>query len=97
MNILILSQFFSTTKGGGEYVFSTLTKSLAKHNHRIWVITNKIKNESYEGIENVPKKFKGKGKGIRSAQPGKWKEGFTDNEKELMNMIMGEYLKTLGY
>lgn len=53
MNILILSQFFSTTKGGGEYVFNTLTKSLAKHNHRIWVITNKIKNENYEEIQNV--------------------------------------------
>jgi len=53
MNILILSQFFSTTKGGGEYVFSMLTRSLAKNGNNVWVITNKIKTESYEEIQNV--------------------------------------------
>ena len=53
MNILILSQFFSTTKGGGEYVFSMLTRSLAKNGNNVWVITNKIKTENYEEIQNV--------------------------------------------
>jgi len=53
MNILILSQFFSTTKGGGEYVFTNITKSLAKNGNNVWVITNKIKNENYEEIQNV--------------------------------------------
>ena len=53
MNILLLSQYFSTTKGGGEYVFSLLAKNLAKNNHKVWAITNKIVGENYEFPENV--------------------------------------------
>lgn len=52
MNILLLSQFFSTTKGGGEYVFSTIAKTLADEN-KIWVITNPIINEKYDSSENL--------------------------------------------
>jgi len=48
MNVLLLSQFFSTTKGGGEYVFSMIAKMLAKNGHNVWIITNKIENESYD-------------------------------------------------
>jgi len=43
VNILLLSQFFSTTRGGGEYVFSTIAKKLAEKDNKVWVITNKIK------------------------------------------------------
>ena len=53
MNILILSQFFSTSRGGGEYVFSIIAKILAENNHKVWVITNKIKNERYNTHENI--------------------------------------------
>ena len=53
MHILFLSQFFSTTRGGGEYVFSTLTKKLAENEHKIWVITNKIEGENYDSQKNV--------------------------------------------
>jgi len=52
MNILLLSQFFSTTKGGGEYVFSTIAKTLADEN-KIWVITNPVINEKYDSSENL--------------------------------------------
>ena len=52
MNILLLSQFFSTTRGGGEYVFSLITKKLTENNHRIWVITNKIIGEKYNEDKN---------------------------------------------
>jgi len=45
MNILLLSQFFSTTRGGGEYVFSLMAKKFAENNHKVWVITNKKKGE----------------------------------------------------
>src|SRR6185312_6443262 len=45
MNILLLSQFFSTTKGGGEYVFSMLAKMLVKNGHKVWIVTNEIKDE----------------------------------------------------
>ena len=53
MNILLLTQFFSTTRGGGEYVFSLLAKKLAENNHQVWVITNKIKDEKYNVQKNI--------------------------------------------
>lgn len=53
MNILLLSQFFSTTRGGGEYVFSLLAKMLVKNGHNVWIVTNKIENESYNKNLNI--------------------------------------------
>lgn len=53
MNILLLSQFFSTTKGGGEYVFSMLAKMLVKNGHNVWIITNEIQDESYDNNLNI--------------------------------------------
>src|SRR5579863_4016686 len=53
MNILLLSQFFSTTKGGGEYVFSMLAKMLVKNGHKVWIVTNKIEGESYDKNLNI--------------------------------------------
>ena len=53
MKILLLAQFFSTTRGGGEYVFSMIAKKLAENNHKVWVITNKIKNETYYEAPNL--------------------------------------------
>jgi len=53
MKVLLLSQFFSTTRGGGEYVFSVLAKKLAESNHKVWVITNKIKDENYQSHKNI--------------------------------------------
>jgi len=53
MNILLLSQFFSTTKGGGEYVFSTLAKMLVKNGHNVWIVTNEIQNERYDKNLNI--------------------------------------------
>lgn len=53
VNILLLSQFFSTTKGGGEYVFKTIAKTMAKNGHKVWVITNNVKDEKYEDIDNL--------------------------------------------
>ena len=53
MRILLLSQLFSTSRGGGEYVFSILAKKLAEKDHRVFVITNRIKDEKYKDLENV--------------------------------------------
>lgn len=53
MNILILSQFFSTTRGGGEHVFSLIAKNLANNGHKVWVITNRIVDENYENHKNI--------------------------------------------
>jgi len=53
MKILLLTQFFSTTRGGGEYLFSLLAKQFGENGHSVWVITNKISDESYEKQKNV--------------------------------------------
>lgn len=53
LNIILLSQFFSTTKGGGEYIFKTIAKVMVENNHKIWVITNNVKGEIYEESENL--------------------------------------------
>ena len=53
MNILLLSQFFSTTKGGGEYVFKTIAKVMVQNGHNVWVITNNVKDENYQNSENL--------------------------------------------
>jgi len=45
MKILLLSQFFSTIKGGGEYVFKTIAKVMVQNGHKVWRITNNVKNE----------------------------------------------------
>ena len=42
MNILLLSQFFSTTKGGGEYVFKTIAKILVQNSRDVEVFGNMI-------------------------------------------------------
>ena len=57
MNVLILSQFFSTTRGGGEYVFNLIAKKLAENNHKVWIITNKIIGENYDKHKNIHLKF----------------------------------------
>jgi glycosyltransferase involved in cell wall biosynthesis len=53
LKILLLSQFFSTTRGGGENVFSNIAQVLAENDHKVWVITNKIKGEIYPENKNI--------------------------------------------
>jgi len=63
----------------------------------------KISDKEFEQIvekhsfENIPSEKKGSGKVTRSATPGKWKENFTQEEQKIMNKIMGEKLRELGY
>lgn len=53
MNILLLSQLLSSTRGGGEYVFNLLAKKLAENDHNVFVITNRIKDEEYDKMKNI--------------------------------------------
>jgi len=57
MKILLLSQFYSTTRGGGEQLFHTIANQLAEHHHKVWIITNRIKNESYQDSKNINIEF----------------------------------------
>jgi len=60
-------------------------------NEQLKEIVNKYK------FENLPDNQKGEGKFIRSATPGKWKESFNDDEKKILEEIMNNTLKKLGY
>jgi glycosyltransferase involved in cell wall biosynthesis len=53
MKILLLSQFFSDTRGGGEHLFYIMAKEFAEKNHKVWIITNRIEDEVYSSHENI--------------------------------------------
>lgn len=53
-----------------------------------------IEKQSYE---NIPNELKGEKKAIRKASPGSWQNNFDQDEKQAMNEIMEETLRTLGY
>ncbi len=83
MNILLLSQFFSTTRGGGEYVFSLVAKKLGEDNHRVFVITNKIEGEDYKNLKNVQLIFVPPILQYKGGLP----PGFSDNIRYSVNAI----------
>ena len=81
MNILLLSQFFSTTRGGGEYVFSLIARNLAENGHRVFVITNKISGEDYKDQRNIHVTFVPPTLEYKGGLP----PGFADNVKYFIN------------
>jgi len=56
----------------------------------------KEKIKKYD-FKNIPSSMKGTGKFYRVATPGKWKDNFNQEEKNLMNSIMGKTLKKMNY
>jgi len=48
-------------------------------------------------FSKIPKEKKGPGKFYRSATTGAWKDHFNEEEQNLMNTIMGDWLKKLDY
>ncbi len=83
MNILILSQFLSTTKGGGEYVFSHIAKKLVENNHKVWVVTNKISGDDYNEFKNIKIKFVPPTIKYKAGLPS----SFSDNIRYVYNTI----------
>lgn len=58
MRILLLTQFLSSTKGGGEYLFNLMANAMAKKGHKVWIITHKVENEDYSQFhKNVKIEF----------------------------------------
>lgn len=53
MNILLITQNFSTTKGGAESLFLLMAKLLADSGNKVWVITSKMDQEVYESHKNI--------------------------------------------
>jgi ribosomal protein L12E/L44/L45/RPP1/RPP2 len=48
-------------------------------------------------FENLPEAQKGAGQFVRAAQPGLWRERFSDDECSAMEAIMGPTLAAFGY
>ncbi len=48
-------------------------------------------------FEAYPTRAKGPTKPLRAATPGLWRENMSDEERRVMNEIMGETLERLGY
>ena len=53
MNILYITQWFSSEGGGGEVVFINIAKGMSKKGHKVDVISHKLKNTSDEQIEGL--------------------------------------------
>jgi len=56
MNILLLTQFFSPTRGGGEIMFYQLADRLAKRGHKVFVIKHKMLSSDSlrDNLNNLP-------------------------------------------
>jgi len=83
MKILLLSQFYSTTRGGGEQLFHTIANQLAEQDHKVWIITNRIKNESYQDSKNINIEFVPPELEYKGGLPPK----FSDNFRFLFSSI----------
>ena len=84
MNILLVTQFLSTTKGGGEYVFSLIANGLASRGHKVWIITHRIENEEYSNFhKNVTIEFVSSIKYEGGLPPS-----FSDNIKFVLQAMM---------
>jgi non-ribosomal peptide synthetase component F len=51
----------------------------------------------WNDFDAVPADAKGRGKPLRAAQPGLWRENLSEAEQAAMHAIMGEQLAALGY
>ena len=83
MRILLLSQFFSPSRGGGEYIFRLIAKTLAEHDHKVWVITNRISNEQYHTHKNIELIFVPPDIEYKGALPST----FSDNMRYVINAL----------
>ena len=53
MNVLLITQSFSTTHGGGETIFSIIAKALADKGIKVWVMTSRVKGNEYLNHKNI--------------------------------------------
>jgi len=52
LKVLLISQFLSATRGGGESVFSDIANGISEKGHKVFVITNRIEKEDYTKFNN---------------------------------------------
>lgn len=59
VRVLLLSQYFSDSKGGGEHVMRVLARVLGESGNDVWVICSRVRGESYPDMPNVRVEFAG--------------------------------------
>jgi len=84
MNVLLLTQFFSTSRGGGEYMFNLIAKKLSQDGHKVWIITSKINGMDYLDYKNVELVFVPPTLEYKGGLP----PTFLDNVRYLFNAII---------
>jgi len=52
LKVLLISQFLSATRGGGESIFSDIANGISEKGHKVFVITNRIEKEDYTKFHN---------------------------------------------
>ena len=70
-------------------IYKFLTIDISDHE-----LSNIVNQHMFDKISSEKK---GAGKFFRSAIPGKWKENFTDEEKEIMNSLLSDTLRKFDY
>lgn len=62
MNILLLTHYFTSGRGGAWYVTAIMAKLLAENGHKVWIITNKLEGFESPKHENIKTFFVAKHK-----------------------------------
>lgn len=83
MRVLLLSQFFSTTRGGGEYVFGLLAEKLAENGNEVWVVTSRIEGEHYANRKGINVVFVEPTLQYRGGMPA----GISENARYAVNAV----------
>jgi len=89
VHVVKYEDLLSDTLNELEKIYKFLQVEITKEE-----LENLVTKFSYE---NIPTEKKGKGKFVRFAAPGKWRQSFSDEEKKIMNETMSDTLKKLNY
>ena len=69
MRVLLLTQYLSDSKGGGEHVMSMIARMIAGSGGRAWVVCSRVEGEQYPDIPGVSVEFAGPAIGYEAGLP----------------------------
>lgn len=69
MRVLLLTQYLSDSKGGGEHVMSMIARMIARSGGRVWVVCSRVEGESYPDVPGVSVEFAGPAIGYEAGLP----------------------------
>ena len=69
VRVLLLSQYFSDSKGGGEHVMQMLARMVGESGGRAWVVCGRVSGERYPDLPGVSLEFAGAPLGYEAGLP----------------------------